>query len=79
MDASMGMREQLLSGLIRLSFQFERFYPQVIKIYFDRKLEEYKEKGIISDYGVDADYIGSFHYSFTIDLFLDEEEVKNIG
>ncbi len=70
----MGMKERLLSGLIKLSFRFERFFPQFIKFFLNRKLKEYKEKGTFTDFKVKARRKGKYHYSFEVDLFLKIEE-----
>ena len=67
----MGIREYIASLLVKVSFRFERFFPQIIKFFVNRKLEEYKKRGLISDYRVKARRKGRYHYSFIIDLSLD--------
>jgi hypothetical protein len=68
--------KNLLPGLIKFSFRFERYYPQVIKFFLNRKLVEYREKGFIHDHNIEADWKGKHHYSFKIDMFLGEKEVE---
>jgi len=68
------VKEQAASAFIRLSFRFERFFPQVIKLFLNRKLKEYKERGLISNYRIQAWRRGKYHYSFIVDLFLDINE-----
>ena len=68
---------QLLSGVMRLSFRFEPFFPQFMRLSLNRKLMEYKKRGLIADYSVRARRIEKHHYFFEVDLFLDENrEVK---
>ncbi len=66
----------ILSGLIKFSFRFERFFPQFIKIFLSRQLAEYRKNEIIHDYSVDAVWRSKYHYFFTINLLLGEKEVE---
>ena len=70
----MGLRERITSGFIKFSFKFERFSPQFIKLFLNRKLKEYKKKGALTDYGVKAKRKGKYHYLFEVDLFLKIEK-----
>ena len=69
----MGLRERIASGFIRFSFKFERFSPQFIKFFLNRKFEEYKQKGVLTDYKVKSKRRGKYHYSFEVDLFLNRK------
>jgi hypothetical protein len=66
----MRVREHVTSGLVRLSFRFERFFPQFIKLFLNRRLKEYKKKGIIAGYRVKAQRKGRNHYRLEVDLTL---------
>ena len=68
--------QTILSGLINFSFRFERYFPQIIRLFLYRQLVEYREKGFIHHYDVDADWKDKYHYSFQIDLFLGGKEVE---
>ena len=71
MGMPIGIIERIRSGLVRFSFRLEWFFPQFIKLFLNRKLKEYKEKGAITDYKVGAKRKGKHHYSFEINLFLE--------
>ena len=49
-------------------------YPRAIKFLLNRKLEEYKTKGTLTDYKVKTKRMGKFHYFLEMDLFLDTEK-----
>ena len=66
----MEIRELIISGLIKVSFRFERFFPQFIKLFLNRKLEEYREKGVLTDYKVKTKRRGKYHYSLEVDLYV---------
>ncbi|MCW4020663.1 MAG: hypothetical protein NWF14_05495 [Candidatus Bathyarchaeota archaeon] len=62
--------ETILSGLVRFSFVFERFFPWFMKSFLSRVLEEYKEKGVLADYRVKAERKGKYRYSFELEIVL---------
>ena len=62
--------DSAISVFGRLAFRFEFFFPQVIGLYMKRKLNEYKEKGILDDYQVKSGRRGKYHYIFDVNLFL---------
>ena len=70
----MTLIERITSDLIKFSFKFERFFPQFIKFFLNRKLKEYKQMGALTDYGVKAKRRGRYHYLFEVDLFLKIEK-----
>jgi hypothetical protein len=65
-----------LSGLIKFSFRFERFFPQFIKIFLSRQLAKYRKDGVIHDFKVDAVWRSKYHYFFTFNLSMGEKEVE---
>ncbi len=65
----MGIIESGVSVFVKLAFRFEIFFPQVFKLFLDRKLNEYKRKGVITDYEVKAKRMGKYHYFLEMDLF----------
>ena len=69
-NVMMGLRDWTASNLIKFSFKFERFFPQFIKFYLNRKLNEYKQRDILTDYYVKAKRKGKYHYTFEVDLIL---------
>jgi hypothetical protein len=73
------VKEQAASAFIRLSFRFERFFPQVIKLFLNRKLKEYKERGLISSYRIQAWRRGKYHYSFVIEVELEDYNKQERG
>lgn len=72
----MGIRERIISGLIKVSFRLEGFFPQFIKFYLNRKLREYEKKEVLTDYNIKAKRRGKYHYSFEVDLFLNIKETE---
>ena len=70
----MGVFESGVSVLVKLAFRFEIFFPQVFKLFLNRKLKEYKEKGVIADYKVKTKRKGKYHYHFDVDLLLEAEK-----
>lgn len=70
----MGIIESSYSVLIKIAYKFEIFYPQAIKYLLNRKLNEYKIKGILADYKVKTKRMGRFHYFLEMDLFIDKEK-----
>jgi hypothetical protein len=74
----MSLREALFSSLIRFAFRFERFFPYAIRLMLNRKLGEYQKAGHITDYMVRAGRRARHHYSFQIDLTLDEDDVREV-
>lgn len=74
----MSLRETLLATLIRFSFRFERFFPYVIRMYINRKLTLYQHDGRISDYFVKAQRRDRYHYTFQIDLLLDQHNLREV-
>lgn len=71
-----GIGERATGEIIRLSFRFERLFPQLIKFYLGRKLRQYKKKGVITDYKIKAGRKGRYHYTFEIDLY---QKIMNGG
>jgi len=70
----MGIIESSYSVFIKIAYRFEIFYPQAMKYLLNRKLNEYKTKGTITDYKVKTKRMGKFHYILQMDLFLDKIE-----
>lgn len=66
----MEIRELIISSFIKVSFRFERFFPQFIKLFLNRRLGEYKDKGVLTEYKVKTKRRGKYHYSFEVDLFV---------
>ena len=69
---SIGFIESSISVALKIAFRFEIFYPQAIKLFLNRKLKEYKDKGTLTDYKVKTNRLGKYHYFLEMDLFLDK-------
>lgn len=74
----MSLRETLFATLVRFSFQFERFFPYVIRIYINRKLAPYQHDGRLTDYIVKAQRRDRYHYTFQIDLILNQDNLQEV-
>ena len=70
----MGIIESSVSVFVKLAFRFEIFFPEVLKFFLNRKLKEYKRKGVITDYEVKAKRKGKYHYFLEVDLFLKDQK-----
>jgi len=70
----LGIIESSYSVFIKIAYRFEILYPQAIKILLNRKLNEYKNKGTLTDYKVKTGRMGKYHYFLEMDLFLDTEK-----
>ena len=70
----MGIIESSVFVFVKLAFRFEIFFPQVFKLFLNRKLKEYKEKGVIADYKVRTKRKGKYHYRFDVDLLIEAEK-----
>jgi hypothetical protein len=66
----MGIINAISSVFVKLAFRFEILFPQVFKFFVNRKLKEYKTKGVITDYKTKAGRWGKGHYFLEMDLFL---------
>jgi hypothetical protein len=74
----MSLKEALFSSLIRFSFRFERFFPYFVSLFLNRKLDEYKKEGQITDYNVKVKRRDRYHYLFQIDLILNENNIMEV-
>jgi hypothetical protein len=66
--------DSAMSVFTRLAFRFEFLFPQFIGFYIKRKLSEYKEQDLLSDYKVKSRRLAKHHYLFDLDLFLNIEK-----
>ena len=71
---TMGIVESSYSVLIKIAYRFEVLYPQAIKFLVNRKLEEYKTKGTLTEYKVKTKRMGKFHYFLEMDLFVTDKK-----
>jgi hypothetical protein len=71
---SSSVREKLMTLLLRVAFAFEPLAPTAISFYLGRRLNELKDKGLISDYKSRTQRLGKFHYKIKIDFDLSEQQ-----
>ncbi len=56
--------------MVRAAFFFEPLAPTAISYYVGRKLNQWKNEGLISDYKTHTQRIGKFHYTVKLDMDL---------
>ena len=57
-----------INFFFRLALIFEPLAPTAISYYLSRKLDNYKQQGLIADYKVKTKRIHRFHYRIWLDL-----------
>jgi hypothetical protein len=67
----MGILSSAESILGKIAFRFEILFPQFAGFFINRKLKEYKYKGLSKEYRVKSKRRGKYHYLFDIDLFFE--------
>ena len=72
------IREKLTSLLVRVAFVFEPLAPSAISFYLGRKLNELKQRGLISDYKSRTRRLGKFHYWIEINLEVSSSQALHI-
>ncbi|MBT0160025.1 hypothetical protein G4O51_08575 [Candidatus Bathyarchaeota archaeon A05DMB-2] len=73
-STSSPVREKLTGLLVRAAFLFEPLAPTAISYYLGRKLNELKQKGLISDYKTRTCRLGKFHYRIDVDLDVNSKQ-----
>jgi hypothetical protein len=72
------VRERFTGLIVRAALFFEPLAPTAISFYMGRRLNELKEKGMISDYKTRTQRLGRFHYKIEVDLDVDSKQVLHI-
>jgi hypothetical protein len=57
---------------------FEPISPRLVSFVLGRKLNEWKNKGLIRDYKTKIKRIGKFHYKIDVDVDLTQEQANKI-
>ena len=70
------MSSNLLRVFVRFALFFEPISPRFISFWLRRRLKDWKDKGLISDYKVTTERTGKFHYKILLDLELSEQQVE---
>ena len=68
------VRERLFNILIRFGFYLEPLAPPAISYYISRRLDQLKQRGLISSYNTNTKRLGKFHYKVQVDLDLTGEQ-----
>jgi hypothetical protein len=64
--------------MLRAAFFFEPLAPPAISYFLKRKLKEYKEQGLISEFKTKIRRLGKFHYRIEIDFDLTEKQAQYV-
>jgi len=70
--------ERFVPFLTRLVFVFEPISPRFFSYFLNRKLREWKDKGLIVDYKTETRRIGKFHYKIDVNVALTLEQARNM-
>ena len=70
--------QRLFSFLLRGAFFFEPLAPRAISFFLTRKLNEFKEQGLISDFKAKIRRLGKFHYRIEMDFDLTEKQANYV-
>jgi hypothetical protein len=63
---------------VRVAFVFEPLAPTAITFFLGRRLNEWKEQGIISDYKSRTHRLGKFHYKIEIDFDVTSSQAQHV-
>jgi hypothetical protein len=63
---------------VRVAFFFEPLAPTAVSFYLGRRLNEWKEAGLISDYKTRTHRLGKFHYRIEVDLDVNSKQALYI-
>ena len=60
--------ERLFNIFLRFAFYLEPFAPPAISFYISRRLDVFRQQGLISGYKANTRRLGKFHYKVEVDL-----------
>jgi hypothetical protein len=75
---SVAVNEKLMGLMVKAAFFFEPLAPTAISYYLGRKLGQWKNEGLISDYKTHTQRLGKFHYNVQLDLDLNSKQAKHV-
>ena len=59
---------------MRFAFFLEPFAPPAISYYVSRRLDQFRQQGLIGDYKAKTSRLGKFHYKVEVDMDLTGEQ-----
>jgi hypothetical protein len=74
MEADANLSSNLLRLFARFALFFEPISPRFISFWLGRRLENWKNSGIIHDYKINTKRTGKFHYKIEVDLELSTQQ-----
>jgi hypothetical protein len=63
--------QRLFSVMLRFAFFLEPIAPPAISHYVSRRLDHFRQQGLIGDYKAKTSRLGKFHYKVEVDIGLD--------
>ena len=63
---------------MRVAFFFEPLAPSAISYYLGRRLNDWKQKGLISEYKTRTRRLGKFHYKIEVDLDVNSRQAIHV-
>ncbi len=69
--------ERFTGLLVRAAFFFEPLAPRAISFYLGRRLNEWKQQGLISEYHTQTHRLGKFHYKIEVDLEVNSKQAHH--
>jgi hypothetical protein len=70
--------QRFFSLMLRAAFLFEPLAPRAISYFLTRKLNELKERGLISEFETKIRRLGKFHYRLEIDFDLTGKQANYV-
>jgi len=70
------LSSRLLSLFARFALLFEPISPPFISFWLQRRLRNWKSRGLVDDYRVSTTRSGKFHYKIEVDLDLNSRQAK---
>ncbi len=68
------VNEKIMALMIRVAFFIEPLAPTAISYYLGRKLNEWNNEGLVSDYKTHTQRVGKFHYTIQLDMDLSSRQ-----
>ncbi len=70
------LSSRLTSLLVGIALAFEPISPPFISLWLQRRLSNWKKRGIVDEYKVNTTRIGKFHYRVEVNLDVNERQTE---
>ena len=69
--------DRITGLLVRGAFFFEPLAPRAISFYLSRVLNEWKQRGLISEYQTRTHRLGKFHYKIEVEVEVNPKQAEH--